>query len=463
MVLRRAKILATLGPASSDETIIQALQAAGADAFRVNASHMSPAEVAAQVRLIRLAAPSAAVLVDIQGPKLRLGVLTEARSISPGEVVEFSHLDSVASGVVPLGFDPFEVGLERGHRVIFADGRVEALVVEAVHPLISIQFPSGGVLESRKGVNLPDTLVRLPVIGEADLRTIEAGLEAGCDWFALSFVQTAADMLELRELVGNKARLMAKIERPQAVVNLESIARVSDAVLVARGDLGVEFPFEQVPMVQREVWECCTAMGVPVVCATEMLESMIVSSRPTRAEATDVAQAVFDTFDAVMLSAETAVGHDPVGAVSAMSRIRAQVELSERFTQRLGRQSAYQARDPRTSAVAAAAEQLARSVEAVAIIALTSSGVTAGTLSACRPSVPVIAVTASRSVARQLNMLWGVTALMSEKSSTVELAATTACRAAAEAGLIQSGDLVVVCGSRIGPLADADAIWVQHA
>jgi pyruvate kinase len=270
-------------------------------------------------------------------------------------------------------------------------------------------------------------------------------------------------MEELRALVGDKARLMAKIERPQAVSNLESIASASDAVLVARGDLGVEFPFEHVPLVQREVWERCMSLGVPVVCATEMLESMIVSSRPTRAEATDVAQAVSDTFDAVMLSAETAVGHDPVGAVSAMSRIRSQVELSSRFTQRLGRQSAYQTHDPRTSAIAAAAEQLARSVEAAAIIALTSSGATASTLSACRPSAPIISFTSSPQVARQLSLLWGVTALLSEKPTTLETAASSACRAAVEAGLVKSGDLVVVCGSRVGPAADADAIWVQHA
>lgn len=464
--MRRSKILATLGPASTSPAGIEALVLAGADAFRINASHLSPSEVAAAVALVKHVLSSLPyhipVVVDLQGPKLRLVSLPEPVVLEPGSLEEVSF-PGHAAGPVSLAFDPFAVGLEVGHRVLFHDGRVEAFVECASYPSMSLRFPSGGVLESRKGVNLPDTDVAAPALTDDDRLVVEAGMKAGCEWFALSFVQSSSDIDALRDLIGPDTGIIAKIERPTAMRNLSVIAEHADALLVARGDLGVELPFEEVPLAQREVWDIARRMGRPVICATEMLESMISSPRPTRAEATDVSSAVLDAFDCLMLSAETAAGHDPVGAVSAMRRIGAAVESSPRFEERLLRYTLFQDAHPEKSAVAASAVRLARDTRASAIIALTASGFTASLLAACRPNVPVVAVTPSSRTAARMNLLWGVTPLVSPRSSSVEQSGRDATAAAVVAGLVEPGSKVVVCGSRVGPTSDADAIWVQRA
>jgi pyruvate kinase len=464
---RRSKILATVGPASSSPVTLTALVEAGVDAFRVNASHITPSEVFQTVSTLRAHLRSISslvpVVVDVQGPKLRLERLDQPMNITPGVRLPVSFSSSAVRDAfsVPFAFDPYEVGLEEGHRVLFADGRVEAVVVSMANNRCELLFPVGGVLESRKGVNLPDTAVMLPIIDDTDALVVEAGLEAGTEWFALSFVQSAADVEVLRSMVGADTWVMSKIERPLAVRDLESIASVSDAVLVARGDLGVELPFEEVPLVQRDVLDRARALGVPAVCATEMLESMIHQSRPTRAEATDVSSAVFDAFDALMLSAETAVGHDPLGAVRAMDRIRTSVESSPRFSRRLAHMNSFQEFDLPRAAVPSAAVRLAESVDAAAIISLTASGFTARLIAACRPSVPVLAVTPSDRTASQMNLLWGVTPLVVSRPESTDEAARKACRAALLLGHVAAGDRVVVCGSRVGPTSDADAIWVQ--
>lgn len=473
MALRRSKVLATLGPASASPESVRSLVEAGVDAFRVNASHLSPVEVLNQVRAVRETVAALGVpipvVVDLQGPKLRLAALSEPICLTSGVRLPLSWPEHPSSEAfcVPISFDPFKAGLEVGHRVLFHDGRVEAVVHSVAshegHLRMELIFPSGGTLESRKGVNLPDTYVPTSALTDDDRAVVASGLEAGCEWFALSFVQTADDVRELRALVGDRARVMAKIERPQAMQNLESIALASDALLVARGDLGVELPFEEVPLAQREVWYVARRAGRPVVCATEMLESMITSSRPTRAEATDVSSAVLDAFDSLMLSAETAIGHDPVAAVSAMRRIASAVEASARFDDRLQRLTPFQDANPERAAVAAAAVRLARDTKADAIVALTASGFTAGLLSACRPNVPVIAVTPSSRTAAQMNLLWGIHPLVAPRPDGVESAGREATRAAVDAGLIPSGAKVVVCGSRVGPTSDADAVWVQRA
>ena len=464
---RRSKILATVGPASSSPEILTALIEAGVDAFRVNASHLTPSEVFQTVTVLRAHIRSISslvpVVVDVQGPKLRLDRMLVPLNITPGVRLPVSYPSSGVDDAfsVPFSFNPFVVGLKEGHRVLFADGRIEASVVSMANGRCELLFPSGGVLESRKGVNLPDTLVTLPIIDDTDAAVVKAGLDAGAEWFALSFVQSAADVEVLRSMVGSDAWVMSKIERPLAVQDLEAIALVSDAVLVARGDLGVELPFEEVPLVQREVLDRARALGVPAVCATEMLESMIHQSRPTRAEATDVSSAVFDAFDALMLSAETAVGHDPVGAVRAMHRIRSSVEASPRFSRRLSHMNTFQEFDLPRAAVPSAAVRLAESVGAAAIISLTASGFTARLIAACRPSVPVLAVTPSARTASQMNLLWGVTPLVVSRPESTDEAAREACLAALTLGHVSAGDRVVVCGSRVGPTADADAIWVQ--
>ena len=451
--MAKCKIVATVGPASSSPEVLAALAVAGVSVFRVNASHLSPEGVASQVVDIRDAVPDACVLVDLQGPKLRIGELVDPVELVAGESVV------VGPGGLPVSFDLREAGVALGDRVLFFDGRVECVAVGWVAGGLECLVVRGGLVSSRKGVNLPDTLVSFPALTDADRAVLAAVVGLDVDWVALSFVQTSADMLALRELVPVSTGIMAKIERPAALADLDAIAAVSDALLVARGDLGVELPFEDLPVVQQLILDRGRAAHIPVVCATEMMESMVLSSRPTRAEVTDVAHAVGAGFDAVMLSAETAVGVDPCAAVAAMSRVRDRVE-SVGFVAAAASVGA-EAVVSGSLAVARAAQQLAYDTGASAVLALTASGYTARMLSSCRPSVPVVAVTPSVSVARRLMLLWGVQPLVSSRPSRVEDAADAAAGCAVSKGLVVLGDKVVVCGSRVGPTADADAIWVQ--
>jgi pyruvate kinase len=448
--MAKCKILATVGPASSSPEVLASLAVAGVSVFRVNASHLSPEGVASQVVGIRAAVPGACVLVDLQGPKMRIGELSAPMELVAGESVV------VGPGGLPVSFDMRDAGVVIGDRVLFFDGRVECVAVAWVEGGLECRVARGGLVSSRKGVNLPDTLVSFPALTDADRGVLSAVVGLDVDWVALSFVQTAADMLALRELVPASTGIMAKIERSAALVDLDAIAAVSDALLVARGDLGVELPFEDLPVVQQLILDRGRAAQVPVVCATEMLESMVLSSRPTRAEVTDVAHAVGAGFDAVMLSAETAVGVDPCAAVAAMARVRDRVESS-------GVVAGVSDGGVVSSslAVARAAQQLASDTGASAVLALTASGHTARMLSSCRPSVPVVAVTPSASVARRLMLLWGVEPLVSPRPSRIDEAADAAAGCAVAKGLVSYGDKVVVCGSRVGPTADADAIWVQ--
>ena len=451
--MAKCKIVATVGPASSSPEVLAALAVAGVSVFRVNASHLSPEGVASQVVGIRDAVPDACVLVDLQGPKLRIGELVDPVELVAGESVV------VGPGGLPVSFDLREAGVALGDRVLFFDGRVECVAVGWVAGGLECLVVRGGLVSSRKGVNLPDTLVSFPALTDVDRAVLAAVVGLDVDWVALSFVQTSADMLALRELVPVSTGIMAKIERPAALADLDAIAAVSDALLVARGDLGVELPFEDLPVVQQLILDRGRAAHIPVVCATEMMESMVLSSRPTRAEVTDVAHAVGAGFDAVMLSAETAVGVDPCAAVAAMSRVRDRVE-SVGFVAAAASVGA-EAVVSGSLAVARAAQQLAYDTGASAVLALTASGYTARMLSSCRPSVPVVAVTPSVSVARRLMLLWGVQPLVSSRPSRVEDAADAAAGCAVSKGLVVLGDKVVVCGSRVGPTADADAIWVQ--
>lgn len=447
--MSNCKIIATVGPSSSSASSIEALALAGVSVFRINSSHSSPSEVRQWVSLIRSAAPDVSVLVDLQGPKHRVGLLSESLSLEVGS-------SFLLGRDIPLGFDVSSVGLEAGHRVLIADGTIECVVTSFDDGLPVCSVLRGGMVSSRKGVNLPDSVFGSGAVTDRDRRVIEALDGSTVDWFALSFVESPEDVLLLRSLVPSAVGVMSKIERPVAVERFDDIALVSDAVLVARGDLGVEMPLEDLPAVQSDLLQRARALGVPAVCATEMFESMIHASRPTRAEVTDVANAVASGFDAVMLSAETASGDHPLEAVEFMVKVRNRTESV----------SGVSSLDPSPAgpsrAVASAASSLASSLGCEAVVALTASGHTARMLSAVRPQVPIVAVTPSELVARRMGLLWGVKPLVAPRTQSIEDSASLACNRALEAGLVSSGRSVVVCGSRLGPTSDADAIWVQQ-
>jgi pyruvate kinase len=451
--VRSTKIIATVGPASSSDDMLGRLAEAGADGFRVNCSHVSTDAVAATVAAIRRVVPHVAVLVDIQGPKLRTADAT--CHIGDGTAVMFTAPGVAAPAgavVVPLSFDPAAAGVLPGHRLLVDDGRVEVMVSHIADGMVSGAAVRGGLVSPRKGVNLPDTAHGADVLTAKDVADVAAGIDAGADWVAVSFVQDACDVVAVRALAGDYAKVLAKIERPSALTNLEAIVAVSDGVMAARGDLGVELGYEQVPRQQRRIATVASRAGVLSVCATEMLESMVVASRPTRAEANDVATAVRDGFDAVMLSGETAVGVDPVAVVSAMSTI---LEASE--FDRVP--SGFADLHPDRAAVVAAAAALAARTGASTIVSLTATGYSASLLAACRPPAQVVAVTPEPAVARFLQLRWGVRAVVAPRASSFEASVSSAVEAALAAGLVRRGERVVVCASRLSPRADADTIW----
>jgi pyruvate kinase len=443
------KIIATLGPASWDSGSIAALHEAGADVFRINCSHSSSQEIAELVTRVRAAAPRAGVLVDLQGPKLRLGEFS-------GEISAGMQLTLGRGAGIPVNFDPLELGILPGHRILINDGRV-ALEVEESHARhVVARVVGGGVLSSRKGVNLPDTMVRTSPLTDKDRADAAAALAAGCDWLALSFVQHPQDVVALRQLAGPDVKVLAKVERPQVLEHLDELCQVADGVMAARGDLGVELPFERVPLIQREIVQSALRQGALSVCATEMLESMITASRPTRAEANDVATAVRDGFDAVMLSAETATGHDPVAAVAAMAllvRTYGQERVNSPFANE----------HPSLAAVTAAAAALASRIEARSILSLTYTGYSASLLAACRPPANIIAVSPQARVCRQLQLRHSVSTICVERPDDLNAASALALRHAVDAGLVLPGELVVMCASRLSARSDADSVWIEHA
>lgn len=443
------KIIATLGPASWTHDGIRALHDAGVDVFRINCSHSDSEAVGDLVRLVHKAAPGAAALVDLQGPKLRVGEFNG--TLNANDVITLGP-----TGFVPVNFDPAQLGIEPGHRIMLDDGRILLDVLDVDGALVSVSVRSGGLLTPRKGVNLPDTVVRTSPLTEKDILDARAAVAAGCDWLALSFVQHPSDVVALRDLIENKARIIAKIERPQVLDHLDELCRTADAVMAARGDLGVELPFEQVPLIQHRIVDAALRHGTPSVCATEMLESMITSSRPTRAEANDVAVAVQAGFDAVMLSAETATGVNPLAAVSAMA-------LLARTYEHVKVASPFANEHPEEAAVSAAAAALASRLSARYIISLTYTGYSAAMLAACRPPASVLAVSPSAQVCRQLQISHSVTTLQVERPDNIQVAASLALRAARDAGILEANERVVLCASRISHRSDPDTVWVAHA
>ncbi|MFO1136697.1 MAG: pyruvate kinase [Rhodoblastus sp.] len=448
--LRRCKILATLGPASADKTTIAALHDAGADLFRINMSHADHDGMRERIAMIREIEKESGrpigILVDLQGPKLRIGAFAEG-AVMLTKGAEFTLDDDPAPGDVhrvQLPHPEILSALEPGHVVLIDDGKVRLHVVESsprhAHAIVDV----AGKISNRKGVSLPNTEIPVSAMTPKDRSDLEAGLNAGVDWVAISFVQRPEDVAEVKKIARGRALVMAKIEKPQAISRLDEIIDLSDALMVARGDLGVEMPLEKVPGLQKRITRMTRRAGKPVVVATQMLESMITSPVPTRAEVSDVATAVFEGADAVMLSAESAAGQYPVDAVATMNRIAEEVETDSVYRAVISGQRAAAPDPGGADAIAVAARDMAETLDLKAVCAWTSSGSTAFRIARERPQPPILALTPNRDTARRLALVWGVHAVVTKDASDIDDMARRACKLSNREGFSDEGDRVVI-------------------
>jgi len=438
---RKVRILATLGPASNTPQMIRKLAEAGADAFRINMSHGTHKDHARLIETIRalekeLDRPTT-ILADLQGPKLRVGkfkgqTFAFDRDRAPGtsKRVELPHREIFG-------------GVEKGTRLLLDDGKLVQRVTSATNDRIETIVEVGGRLSNNKGVNVPDVVLPLAALTDKDRADLAFALDQHVDWIALSFVQRPEDVAEARRLIAGRAALLAKIEKPAAVERLDGILELADAVMVARGDLGVELPPQAVPPLQKMIVEAARRMGRPVVVATQMLESMISSPSPTRAEVSDVATAVYDGADAVMLSAESASGSYPCEAVTMMNSIATSVEADPSHAERVHFTRTLP--DPTTAdAIAQAANTMVGTVGAAAIVCFTSSGSTARRLSRERPSVPLLVLTPTLRTARKLGILWGAHGVRTRDIANFEEMIAKAKRMALRHGVARGGDRIII-------------------
>ncbi|MEH2473568.1 pyruvate kinase [Nitrobacteraceae bacterium AZCC 2161] len=446
---RRAKIVATVGPASGSPEMLEKLFLAGVDTFRLNFSHGTHADhakVHAAIRALetKVGRPIG-ILQDLQGPKIRVGTIKDGKIVvAAGEQVRF-----VLSGAdgdkmsIPLPHPEIFDAVTPGDDLLIDDGRVRVRVTAIGADFIDANVIIGGTISNRKGVNVPSAVLNLSPLTAKDRADLAFGLELGVDWIALSFVQKPGDVIEAHALIGDRAGIMAKIEKPAALEHIDDIIRLSGAIMVARGDLGVEIPHEDVPGRQKELIKSCRLAGKPVIVATQMLDSMISAPTPTRAEASDVATAIYDGADAVMLSAESATGSYPREAVEMMSRI---IESTERHKMYRSILDASQPGEEETAphAVAAAAADLAAALHASAIVAFTSSGTTAARIARKRPKVSLLAITPNQRVARQLCLLWGAHSVLSEDISTYEEMVERATQTALTEAFAKRAEAIVV-------------------
>jgi len=413
---RKVKILATLGPASSDQEMIEKLVRAGADAFRVNMSHADHSvhtKTIANVRAVekKLRKPIA-ILADLQGPKLRVGAFKDGRAVirHSGHFIFDRNPEPGDENRVCLPHPELFGILKKGQRLLIDDGKLRLRVIRASEDEILCSAEVGGVISDRKGVNIPDAVVPVPALTEKDRRDLAFAIEHGADFIGLSFVQRPEDVAECRRLMGGHGALIAKIEKPAALETLEGIIELSDGIMVARGDLGVELLPEEVPPIQKRIVELTRRSGKPVIVATQMLESMIESPAPTRAEVSDVANAVYDGADAVMLSAETAAGQWPEEAVTIMHRIATQVENDSYYRQRV-HLAVINPDQTTADALAKACASIADTVTLTGLIVFTGSGSTSRRVARERPAVPMLVLTPSMNTARRSALLWGAHAV----------------------------------------------------
>jgi len=446
---RKTKIVATLGPASSAPQTLRALFEAGADVFRINMSHTSHellATLHGRVRALEqdMARPIA-ILVDLQGPKIRLGTVPGGKiTLAEGERIRLVRAASSNDPrIVPIPHAEVFTALKQRHCLLIDDGKVRLRTWSAKPDSAEAAVEVGGDIMDRKGINLPDTLLPLSAMTEKDRSDLDAALNLGVDWIALSFVQRADDVAELKKLVRGRAGVLAKIEKPKALESLGEILELSDALMVARGDLGVELPLEFVPGWQKQIIGAARKAGKPVVVATQMLESMIEAAAPTRAEVSDVATAVYESADAVMLSAETAAGKHPVEAVAMMDRIAAAVEGGPLYRDIIDAQPATP-EETTADAMMAAVREVTHTIHARAIVSWTGSGSTGLRAARERPEAPIIALTPSEATARRLCLAWGLHCVLTEDAHDLDDVVDRAARIAYDEGFAKPGERIVV-------------------
>lgn len=447
---RNAKIVATLGPASSDHETIKKLFEAGADVFRLNFSHGTHEDHKKRYDTIREVERETGrpigVLADLQGPKLRIGTFAEGKIDLQQDAAFRLSLKSDSAGGnsgVTLPHPEIFAALKQGTDLLLDDGRIRLRVEKCGKDFADTRVITGGALSDRKGVNVPDVVLPLSALTEKDRRDLDFALSLGIDWVALSFVQRAEDIQEIKEIVKGRSRIIAKLEKPSAITHLEAIVRETDAVMVARGDLGVELPAEQVPAIQKRIVRTCRQEGKPVIVATQMLESMVSAPVPTRAEASDVATAIYDGADAVMLSAESASGKYPLAAVKMMDNIIVQTEADPFYRKELDA-SHTPPRPEVADAIGFAMRDVTRILRVAATVAYTSSGNSARCMARERPEAPIIGMTPRLSTARQLALVWGVHAVLVHEVAGVTEMTDFATVTVQREGFAEAGQSIVI-------------------
>ena len=464
---RRTKIVATIGPATQSQETIRELIKAGVTTFRLNFSHGDHKDHAERIKTIREVSKKLdidiGILQDLQGPKIRLGRFKDGPvKIKKGDKFKLTSKEVECNNYIAnVTYDKLSDEITKGKRILLDDGKIEMIVekVDEKQNILECLVTVGGVLSNNKGVNFPDVQLSVKALTDKDKEDLKFGLAEGVDWIALSFVRNPSDINEIKDLInhhGYSTPVVAKIEKFEAIDQIDSVLPLCDGVMVARGDLGVEMPAEEVPLLQKELIRKANTLGIPIITATQMLDSMASNPRPTRAEVSDVANAILDGTDAVMLSNETAVGDYPVEAVETMATIARRIERDYPL-------KAIESHLPSTipNAISAAVSNIARQLDAGAIIPLTKTGSTARNVSKFRPPTPILATTTERSVARRLQLIWGVTPLVVKNDERTSKTFSLAMQIAQEMGILNQGDLVVqTAGTLTGISGSTDLIKV---
>lgn len=450
---KKTKIIATLGPSCSSKEVIKDMVEAGVNVFRINFSHADYADVKERINIIRGLNEefgyTTAILADLQGPKLRVGVMKEDVVVNKGDIITFQTAEDVPGTAerVYMNYKEFPNDVNPGEKILLDDGKLifEALETNGTTE-VKCKVLQGGPLKSKKGVNLPNTKVSLPALTKKDIKDALFAIENEVDWIALSFVRTPKDLEELQDLISKnssyKISIVAKIEKPEAVENIDKIVAFCDGLMVARGDLGVEIPAEEVPLIQKKLIHRAKTARIPVIVATQMMETMITSLTPTRAEVNDVANSVMDGADAVMLSGETSVGNYPVEVIETMSKIIRSVEDSPLISVP---QNPPHVRTKRfiTKSICYHAAIMANEIKAKAISTLTNSGYTAFQISAWRPSAHILVFTSNRRILTQMNLLWGVRSFYYDKFASTDDTVEDVNKMAKQKGFVEKGDMVI--------------------
>ncbi len=452
----RTKIIATLGPASSEKSVLSNMIKSGVDVFRLNFSHGEHLQALELIKTIRTLnkelKTNVAIMADLQGPKIRIGLLEKDEiTIKKDQIITFFTGECVGNAEkIHINYEDFPIDIEKGDSILIDDGKLKLEVVSTNgKDTVKAKVIFGGKLSSRKGVNLPNTDVSLPSLTDKDIEDAHFALENDVDWVALSFVRAVSDIIELKQMIKRKKKktlVIAKIEKPQAIENLDEIINEADAIMVARGDLGVEIDFDIVPVLQKEIVRKCIDKNTPVIIATQMMESMISSFRPTRAEATDVANAVIDGADTLMLSGETSVGDFPVETINSMHKL---IQYTEENSYNYNRGVVPKPDSPRfiRDSICYSASIMAERIEAKAIITFTDQGNTAKTISGYRPKADIFAFTKHRHLLSSLSLLWGVKAFFFNKLDNINTAIDESIRVLKDNNLVKAGDYVIHVGS----------------